>query len=87
MKILKEFVLREIAGDTLLVPTGKTSLDMNGMLTMNAVGADIWKLLPEVKDEEELTARLLEEYEVEPEELHRDVGEFLDRLRELGILG
>ena len=48
MKIKREFALREIAGDILLVPTGKTALDLNGMLTLNAVGAEIWKMLPEV---------------------------------------
>lgn len=86
MKIKREFVLREIAGDILLVPTGKTALDLNGMLTMNEVGADIWKMLPEVKDADEIVSRLLQEYEADPEEVKRDVEEFLDKFRELGIL-
>lgn len=86
MKIKREFVLREIAGDILLVPTGKTALDLNGMLTMNEVGADIWKMLPEVKDADEIVSRLLQEYEADPEEVKRDVEEFLNKFRELGIL-
>lgn len=86
MKIKREFVLREIAGDILLVPTGKTALDLNGMLTMNSVGADIWKMLPEVESEDEIVSRLLEEYEAEPEQVKNDVAEFLDKFRELGIL-
>lgn len=86
MKIKREFVLREIAGDILLVPTGKTALDLNGMLTMNAVGADIWKMLPEVKDEDEIVTRILAEYEADPEQVKRDVAEFLNKFRELGIL-
>ena len=61
MKIKREFVLREIAGDILLVPTGKTALDLNGMLTLNGVGADIWKMLLEVENEDEIVRRLLEE--------------------------
>lgn len=86
MKIKREFVLREIAGDILLVPTGKTALDLNGMLTMNSAGADIWKMLPEVESEDEIVSRLLEEYEAEPEQVKHDVAEFLDKFRELGIL-
>lgn len=86
MKIKREFVLREIAGDILLVPTGKTALDLNGMLTMNSVGADIWKMLPEVESEDEIVSRILEEYEAEPEQVQHDVAEFLDKFRELGIL-
>ena len=86
MNIKREFVLREIAGDLLLVPTGKTALDLNGMLTLNDVGADIWKMLPEVKDEEEIVQRLLQEYDATAEEIRPDVSAFLDKLRELNIL-
>ena len=86
MKIKREFVLREIAGDILLVPAGKTALDLNGMVTLNAVGAEIWKMLPEVKDADEITARLLEEYDAAAEEIKTDVVAFLDKLRALGIV-
>ena len=86
MKLKLEFVLREIAGDLLLIPAGKTALDLNGMLTLNEVGADIWKLLPEVGTEDELVARLLEDYDVDEETLRADVSEFLDTLRGLGIV-
>lgn len=86
MKKKLDFVLREIAGDLLLVPTGKTALDLNGMLTLNEVGGEIWKLLDEVETEEEIVDRLLTEYEVEREELQKDVREFIGRLQELGIL-
>ena len=86
MNIKREFVLREIAGDLLLVPTGKTALDLNGMMTLNEVGAEIWKMLPEVKDEEEIVRRLLQEYDATAEEIRPDVSAFLDKLRELGIL-
>ena len=86
MKIKLEFVLREIAGDILLVPAGKTALDLNGMLTLNEVGADIWKMLPEVETEEEIVARILQDYDAEPAQVRKDVSEFLERLRELEIL-
>ena len=45
MKVLKEFVLREIAGDYVIIPTGKTVLTFNGLITVNEVGADLWKML------------------------------------------
>lgn len=86
MEVKMDFVLRDIAGDLLLIPAGKAALDLNGMLTLNEVGGEIWRLLPEVKDEEELVRRLLELYEVEESELRKDVADFLDSLRKLGIL-
>ena len=86
MNVKREFVLREIAGDLLLVPTGKTALDLNGMMTLNDVGADIWKMLPEVEDEDEIVRRLLQEYDATAEQIRTDVTAFLDKLRELGII-
>lgn len=86
MKIKLEFVLRDIAGDLLLVPAGKAALDLNGMLTLNEVGAEIWHMLPEVENEEELVGRLLDIYEVEEDVLRKDVDDFLGALRKLGIL-
>ena len=39
MKVQNEFVLREIAGDYVIIPTGKTVLSFNGLITVNEVGA------------------------------------------------
>lgn len=86
MKVKLEFVLREIAGDILLVPAGKTALDLNGMLTLNEVGAEIWRMLPEVQSEEEIVGRLLRDYDAEPAQVRADVSDFLGHLRELGIV-
>ena len=86
MKIKRDFILREIAGDILLVPAGKTALDLNGMLTLNEVGAEIWKMLPEVEFEEEIVQRLLQEYDAEPAQVREDVSEFMSQLRKLEIV-
>ena len=86
MKLKNDFALRQVADTWVVLPLGSATADFNGMLTLNEVGAEIWKLLPEMADEEELIQRLLQEYEVEEEELRKDVTEFLDSLRQLGIL-
>lgn len=43
MKIKGEFVLRELVGETILVPVGRTALQLNGMITLNPVSAQIWR--------------------------------------------
>ena len=43
MIIKKELIKREIAGDTILVPVGKTVLDANGLFVMNELGSFIWQ--------------------------------------------
>lgn len=86
MKIGKEFVLREIAGDYIIIPTGKTVLEFNGLITVNEVGASIWKMLQEETSFEKLVQGILEEYDVEDSVARQDVQEFLDKLVEGGIL-
>ncbi|MDY2719642.1 MAG: PqqD family protein [Faecousia sp.] len=86
MKLKREFVLRQIAGDHLLIPVGKTALDMNGMLTLNEMGAFLWQKLPQAQTEAELTDLVLAEYEADRATVEKDVAEFLDKLRKLGIL-
>lgn len=86
MKVKLEFVTREIAGDTLLVPVGKTSLDLNGMLTLNELGAEIWQLLPDAADEEAIVQSILQKYDASEDTVRADVHEFLEKLHNLGII-
>lgn len=86
MIIKKELIKREIAGDTILVPVGKTVLDSNGLFVLNELGAFIWGILPGAQTEEEICTAILAEYEVSREEAARDVAEFLEKLRKLDIL-
>lgn len=67
MNVKLDFVLREIAGETLLVPAGKTALDLNGMLTLNETGAALWRMLPEAADAEALTQGLLRNSRARPQ--------------------
>lgn len=86
MIIKKELIKREIAGDTILVPVGKTVYDSNGLFVLNELGAFIWDILPQVQSEEEICKAVLAEYEASAEEVSGDVAEFLDKLRELNII-
>ena len=54
MKIKGEFILREIAGDTILVPVGQTALQFNGMITLEPVGSLIWKDIEAGKTQKEI---------------------------------
>ena len=86
MRVDKEFVLREIAGDYIIIPTGKTVLEFNGLITVNDVGVDIWNMLQEEVTFEDLVQGILAEYDVEEEVAREDIQEFLDTLIQGGIL-
>ncbi|MDO4555829.1 MAG: PqqD family protein [Lachnospiraceae bacterium] len=86
MVINKEFVLREIAGDYILVPVGDTALHFNGLITVNEVGAFLWEKLQKETTREQLIQNVLDEYEVEEEIVAKDVDDFLNRLSEAEII-
>ena len=86
MKVKIEAVLREIAGDHVLVPVGDTVIEHNGLFALSEVGARIWELLPECESADEITDKLLEEFEAPRETVSRDVKEFLEKLFALGLI-
>ena len=86
MKVQKEFILREIAGDYVIIPTGKTVLTFNGLITVNEVGADLWKMLQSDVTFEDLTKGILDIYDVDEETAKEDIREFLETLEQGGVL-
>ena len=86
MKIKKELIKREIAGDTILVPVGQAVYDSNGLFMLNELGAFLWDRLPQAEDEEDLLRAILAEYEVEEATARADLARFLDKLRDMGLL-
>lgn len=86
MRIDKEFILREIAGDYIIIPAGKTVLNFNGLITVNEVGVSLWNMLQNEVTFEELVQGILDEYDVEESVAREDVQEFLAALIDVGII-
>lgn len=82
----KELIKRQIAGDTILVPVGKTVLESNGLFMLNELGAFIWDLLPGAESEADICKAVLDQYDVPMERAQQDVSEFLEKLRSMGII-
>lgn len=80
MKLEKEFVLREIAGDYVIIPVGKTVIEFNGLITVNEVGVSIWNMLQNEVTFDQIVQGILNEYEVEESVAREDIREFLDQL-------
>lgn len=86
MKIKKEMIVRDIAGDTVLIPLGDSLKENNGLFMMTETGRFIWDILPECDTSEDITAKLTDEYDVSFDEAKADVDAFLDRLRSFDII-
>ena len=86
MKRNTDFMLRDIAGEVILVPTGAATQQFNGMITLNEVAAFIWKNLDESESREILVDKIMDEFEVDRETTTRDVIGFVSALYERGLV-
>ena len=86
MKLKHEFVIREIAGEYVLVPMGKSALAFSGMVTTNAVGAYICEQLASPITGEALLDAVCQEFEVSRQTAREDTEQFLNMLRKAALL-
>lgn len=84
MKIKEGYLLKEVAGNHVVIPVGNVSF--NGMLNLNETGVLIWKKLENGCEESDLVAAFLAEYDVTEERAKEDISIFVEKLRKAGIL-
>ena len=86
MRIKNGFVLREVAGQAMVIATGEASKDFHGMIKLNDTGKEIWLGLQEGLTEEQIAINLQEKYEVDAAQAGEDVKAFVDKMKEAGFL-
>jgi len=85
MKLKNGFVLREVAGEIIVLPSGD-DMDLNRMITLNDTGRFIWEQLQNDTDVDSIVAALLGEYDVAEDKARANVDAFIARLKELDFL-
>lgn len=86
MKIDSDLVIRHIAEEVVLIPTGKAALNSPGIITLTESGELLVRKLQEGCEPDDLVDCLTAEYEVEREQAEQDVTKFLGKLKERGLL-
>ena len=85
LKLKDGFILRQIAGETMVIPSG-SELDLNMMITLNETGRFLWGRLQNGTTEDALVAALLEEYDVDEATARKQVVKFVEKLNGNGFL-
>lgn len=86
MKIKNGFMLREIAGQWVVVPIGTRVVEFNGIMTLSESGALLWKMLQKNTTEEEMANAILSEYDISKEIASADIKEFIQMVTEKNLL-
>ena len=86
MRIKKGFVLREVAGQIMVIATGEASKEFHGMIRLNPTGKDIWLGLQEEKSEDEIVKILIDKYGIDEDTAKKDVSSFVAEMLAKGFL-
>ena len=87
VSISEDVVARNVEDEFLIIPIASGVGDMEDELySLNDCGKAIWEKLDGTKDLNQVTADLIEEYEVSQEEIETDVLSFVSELLKRNIL-
>ena len=85
MTVNPDFVLRELAGQWLLVSIAEDE-DSKRLLYLNEIGKDIFTHLQEGLEGDALLTTLQEEYDIDTVTLRTDIEEYLTLLRSYNVI-
>ena len=73
-------VFRKIADEFILVPIRQNVGDLESISTLNEVAARIWELIDGNMKVSEIKDKIIEEFEVTPQQAEKDLIEYLKQL-------
>lgn len=76
-------VYRKIADEFIMVPIRQNVGDLESIYTLNETAARIWELIDGKVKVRKIKERIVEEFEVTPEEAEKDIIEHLQQLEEI----
>lgn len=86
MKLKDGFVLREVAGQTVVVATGAASKDFRGMIRLNETGRIIWQGVANGQTADQIADDLIKTFSVDREQALKDVTAMIEQMEKAGFL-
>ena len=80
------FLLRDVAGEAVLVPVGEAGIFENSVISLNETCSFLWKLFQEPKTEEEVLAEARKEYSDPDGEMEQGIKDFIREYLKYGLL-
>jgi hypothetical protein len=81
-----DVLLRDVAGEHLLVPIRRNVADLQAIFALNGIGVYIWSLLDGARTMAAILAAIQQRYDVSADEAAADLQAFLDGLTQAGVV-
>jgi hypothetical protein len=82
----EDVILRQVAGEQLLVPIRNNVADLQAIFALTGIGAFVWGLLDGVRTLEAVVAAILDRHDVAGAEAWQDARGFIEQLLEAGLV-
>ena len=86
MEIKRDFNLRKIAGEYILMPKDTSDKGYNELISLNEVESLVWKNLERCENEEEILSLITNTYMVKKSDAKKDLDDFLKQLEKADII-
>jgi hypothetical protein len=86
MKVKNGFIMRSLAGESIVIAVGEAEKDFGSVLKLNEAGIFLWKLMQKDSNIEILTTALQNEYDVVHEVAIADVERFIEKLKSINCI-
>ena len=86
MKAREGFILRNLAGEYLLMPKGERIKSYDSVVLMNELSAFVWGKMQNPVTQSDLLEAVLNEYDVDEKTAREDLDGLLAELKEAGVI-
>ena len=86
MKKTQTFIKRDINCESILIPTGDTAREFNGMITLQGTAGFIWDHIEETTSLEHLIDMITDEFDVDRKTAGSDAIFFIMQLLRAGMI-
>lgn len=86
LKANPDFILRDIAGEAVLVPVGEAGIFENSVILLNETCRYLWQLFQKPRTVEDVIQEARQQYSDPGFEMEQDIRDFIMEYRKYGLL-
>lgn len=86
MKKIKQFIMKKVSDDYVLIPCHETAEEMGDVITLSETAAYIYQMTDQCNSITELTQKVSEHYQIEADNIRQDVTDTLQQLAAAGLI-
>lgn len=85
MSISKNFILKKVCDEAMIIPLVDGGMDMSKVFNINEIGVIIYEGLENNKTILEIKNKIISEYDIDEETVLNDINDFIESLKQKGI--